>query len=199
MNKQLSSKFKGQWIGIKFYEVPPKLSHVERLDNVRFCEATRIAAYRPVILDKKSISCPGARYIFGWDRDMSLNLINHCSDKQDMESYSFTQLISQLPRMKQPLSTIGLNTDKNPDVFLSYLLPQEVMKLIRISTAHHGKCLDVLLCSLMSICGCTTLGSYLNEKMTVSFGCEDARSYAQIGKDRVAVGIPGRLIHKFLS
>ena len=58
MKIQLANNFKGQWVGVKFYKEPPILSHVERLENVRFCEATRIAVYRPVSLDEKSISCP---------------------------------------------------------------------------------------------------------------------------------------------
>jgi len=124
MRIQLANNFKGQWIGVKFYEEPPVSSHVERLENVKFCEATRIAAHRPILLEKESISCPGARYIFGWDRDLSDHLINHCVGKCEMEFYNFTQLISKLHRIKHPLNSIGLNTEKNPDVFLSYYCPR---------------------------------------------------------------------------
>ena len=130
MNIKLANNYRGQWVGVKFYKAPPNLSHVERLENVRFCEATRVAACRPVLLDERSVSCPGARYIFGWDHDLSGHLMDHCVDKCEIEPYSFTKLISELPRIKHPLNSIGLNTEKNPDVMLSYLLPQDVMKLI---------------------------------------------------------------------
>jgi len=73
------------------------------------------------------------------------------------------------------------------------------MKLIKIFTMHFGKCLDITLCSLMPICGCIAVSTFLKKQMTVSFGCEDSRKYAQISKDRVAVGIPGKCINTFLG
>ena len=37
------------------------------------------------------------------------------------------------------------------------------------------------------------LKTFLEEKINISFGCLDSRKFAEIGRDRLAVGIPRKL------
>ncbi len=197
MNQQMATLFSGQWVGVKFYNTSKNLPHGDRLSNVRFCEATRVAVLRPVILDESSVICPGARYAFGWESDIPDDIITDCLGKHGIDASVFKKLISKLPRLENPVQCIGLNTDKNPDLILSYLLPRDVMNIIKMFMIEYENCLDVSLCSMMAICGNVAVKTYLEGKITFSFGCDDSRTYAHIGKDRIAVGIPAGLFHLF--
>ena len=197
MNQRMATLFSGQWVGVKFYEKSPNLPNVDRPTNVRFCEATRTAVLRPILLDEECVTCPGARYAFGWESDIPDNIITDCLGKHGIDKSVFKKMISKLPRLENPVQSIGLNTDKNPDLILSYLLPRDVMKIIKKFMIEYEKCLDVSLCSMMSICGNVAVKAYLEGKVTFSFGCDDSRTYAHIGKDRIAVGIPIGLFNMF--
>ena len=71
------------------------------------------------------------------------------------------------------------------------------MKIIKIFSIEYEKCLDVSLCSMISICSGVAVNAYLGGGITFSFGCEDSRKHAQISRDRLAVGIPVGLYNVF--
>ena len=199
MNQQMATLFRGQWIGVKFYEIYPNRPHEDRPLNVRFCEATRMAALRPILIDEGSVTCPGARYAFGWEPEIPSALIEDCLEKHETDEFAFKELIGKLPRLTKPVQCIGLNTEKKPDLLLSYLLPKDTMKLIKIFNYRFSQCLDMSFCSFMSICGNVAVKTYLEEAITFSFGCDDSRKYAQIKNDRLVVGIPMGLFDIFLD
>jgi len=66
INWRFSDRVRSHLVKVKFYNKKPGLTNAKRLTNVRFCEATKEAVLHPVILDRDSISCPGAQYAFGW-------------------------------------------------------------------------------------------------------------------------------------
>ena len=71
------------------------------------------------------------------------------------------------------------------------------MDMLKTYENKTGKQLQISLSSVMSICG-SVVNAYLNKEMHISFGCEDSRMYADIGRDRFAVVIPNNLIELFI-
>jgi len=181
-------KFRSHLVKIKFYTDKPNEENLKQLKNVRFCEATKIAIKHPVILDKNSINCPGALFAFGW-QDQSL-FYKKCLEKSKLNRKALDSMISKLPRLDGTLQYIGLNTKDEPDVIMSYIMPEDAMKLLYLYHNKQGKNLDISLCSMMSICSGIAVKTYLNNEITFSFGCADSREYARISRERLAVGVP---------
>lgn len=70
VNWYFSGKFRSHWIKVKFYKEKPKNNDVKILKNIKFCEATKEAILRSILLDKKvlpalvsSILLAGSRFI----------------------------------------------------------------------------------------------------------------------------------------
>ena len=197
--RKFSNKFRSQWIKVKFYKEKPNLKEIERLKGVRFCEATKEAITHPILLDKESISCPGAQYAFGWRSSYKDELLEGCYDKRKTQRKILKSMLSQVPYFEKPPKYIGLNTEGEPDLVMSYMPPGEIMNLLKIYHSHQGKSLDVSLCTMMSICGCIAVRTYLEEKITLSFGCDDSREFADMRRDNLAIGIPKRLFKNFVD
>jgi uncharacterized protein (DUF169 family) len=183
-----SNRFRSQWIKIKFYTEKPDLKDAKRLKNVRFCEATNEAVLHPIILDRESISCPGAQYAFGWQD--KYHILEYCLEKTKLSEKVLQSMLQQMPRFENTFECIGLNTEGEPDLIMSYMMPENVMHLINLYHSKVGKNLGISLCSMMSICGGIAVRTFLENRITFSFGCMDSRKYGQIGRDRLIVGIP---------
>ena len=82
---------------------------------------------------------------------------------------------------------------------MSYVPPQEVMSLIKIYHNKVGDNLDVSLCTMMAVCGGVAVRSYLDEKISLSFGCDDSRKFADMRRENLAVGIPKKLFQIFFD
>ena len=195
---EFSNKFRSQWIKVKFYNEKPEMGDAETPKGVRFCEATKKAILHPVLLDKKSISCPGAQYTFGWKPRHRNKLLRNCYDKRQIQRNTLKSMLSRMPYFKKPFKYIGLNTEGTPDLVMSYMPPEEIMGLIKMHHNRKGGKLDVSLYAMMSICGGIAVRTYLDEKISISFGCDDSRRYADIKRENLAVGIPKKLFNTFL-
>ena len=199
IHRKLSERFRSQWIKVKFYNDKPDLNGVKKLKNVRFCEATKEAITHSIILDKKSISCPGAQHAFGWKNGYKDELLNMCSDKQKIGKAALKSMFLRVPYFKKPFKYIGLNTDGEPDLVMSYLAPSDVMNFVRVFNNKFGKNLECSLCSMMSICGGVAAATYLNKNINISFGCNDSRRLADMKREILAIGIPNRLFKVFVD
>ena len=180
--------FGTHWIAVKFYREHPGVKDTEHLQDVRFCEATKKAITHPVILDKNSINCPGALFAFGWKNVSSF--YKHCLKKSNLTKGTLRSVIPKLTHLDGTFQFIGLNTEQEPDVIMSYVTPAQVMKLLYLYHNKKGENLDISLCSMLSICSGIAVKSYLQNEITFSFGCSDSRTYAKIVRERLAVGIP---------
>jgi len=52
---------------------------------------------------------------------------------------------------------------------------------------------------MMSICGGVAAKAYLKREICISFGCQDSRKYADIGRENLVVGIPKNLLNIFID
>ena len=192
-------KFNSYWIKIKFFDEKPKLDNVKLLKNVRFCEATQKVMFQPVLLDRESISCPGARYAFGWDAGNKNILLNSCSDKQKIQKDTLNSILMRAPYFRKPPKYIGLNTEDEPDLVISYMTPAKIMNLVKTYHNRWNKNLDVSLYSMMPICGGVVVRSYLENKISISFGCHDSRKYTEMRMENLTVGVPKNMFNIFMD
>jgi len=196
---KFSDKFRSHWIKVKFYKEEPNLKDVKKLKDIRFCEATKEAMTNSILLDKESISCPGAQYAFGWRANDKKRFPDNCYDKRQAKNNILKSIISQTPYFKKPFKYIGLNTDGTPDLIMSYMPPEEVMNLMKIYQNYKGENLDISLSTMMSICSGIAVRTFLEDKVSFSFGCDDSRKYAGLKRENMAVGIPKRLFNVFVD
>ena len=196
--KKFEKKLGGAWVRVKFYKEIPNTKSAQILTDVRFCEALLKAKTSSGILTSSSISCPGAKYAFNWDKQIEVDIIHECSKKRKTSEAFIKSLIGNVPKLESDFPAIGLNTDARPDVLISYLQPVQVMRLIKCYENHPGKDIHVDVSSLMSVCGNIAVRSFLSQQFSISFGCDDSRLYGKIPRDRLVVGIPYDLIKAFL-
>ena len=196
---KFSEKFRSHWITVKFYKEKPDLKEAQKPKNIRFCEATKEAMFGPVLLDKKSISCPGAQYAFGWKSNDKNSFPGDCYDKRQAKNNIIKSIIAQTPYLKKPFEYIGLNTDDTPDLVMSYMPPEGIMNLMKIYQNDKGETLDVSLSTMMSICSGVAVRTFLDNKISLSFGCDDSRKYADLRRENMAVGIPKALFDVFIG
>jgi len=199
INLKFSQKFGSHWIKVKFYKKKPNLKEGKRVEGVRFCEAVKEAIVHPILLDRKSISCEGAQYALGWRSKYKNELLNNCHDKNQIEIKALRSLLSNAPYFKKPFEYIGLNTKGEPDLIISFSTPEKIKELIKIYNYRNGGNLDVSFNSMMPICGDIAVKSYLEKKVSLSFGCDDSRKFSGSGRDTLAIGIPNRLFKVFVD
>lgn len=189
---RFSEKFRSQWIKVKFYKEAPKNGKYVKLKNVRFCQAVSMAVTQSILLDKRSVSCPGALYAFGWS-DATKGLLKTCEEVQGTHSSTRGIVFSKLPRLNGSFKYIGLNNEGTPDVLLSYASPETAMNLVRQAHWQGGKPLQVSFSGVMPICGGVAVKAYLDGGMTFSFGCIELQKSAGRERNLVAVAVPGRM------
>ncbi len=190
IHKKFAKTIGTQWIKVKFYFEKNEFKDAQYLRDVRFCEAAAKSLLHPVVVDSQNIICPGARYVFGWQDKK--DLVSHCLKRTQMSKDNIYSLVQQMPRFQKTIKSIGLNTEDEPDLIISRVTPKDVMNLISLYHIKTGQCLDVSTCSIMSICGGIAGKTFLNETISLSFGCVDSRKFAQLERDRLVIGIPKR-------
>lgn len=52
---------------------------------------------------------------------------------------------------------------------------------------------------MMAVCGGVAVRTYLEEKISLSFGCDDSRRFADMKRENLAVKIPKRLFNIFIN
>ncbi|MFO8053476.1 MAG: DUF169 domain-containing protein [Candidatus Omnitrophota bacterium] len=199
INWKFSKKFGTHWIKVKFYSQEPDIKKDEPKRNIRFCEATKEAITEPIFLDQKSLNCKGALYAFGWNTDYKDDFLDRCQEKRRIQADVLESLFFKVPRLKRSFKYIGLNTEGSSDILISYMQPEKVMRLLKIYYNYYGKELFFSSSNMMAICGGIAVKTYLENKINISFGCDDSRKYANMGRDKIAVGIPKKLFKVFVN
>lgn len=198
MNIKFLNKFGSHWVKVKFYEKAPDPVRGKKLSGARFCEAVDRSLIQPVILNEKYISCPGANYVFNWGNPKRKEIIDSWQDMVKISEDVANSILDSVPRLKKPYECIGLNTNDEPDLLLAYLTPEEAMDLLRIYHNHTGEILNFNLSSVMTICGNIVVDTFTKEKINISFGCDKARKYGKIAREKLAIGIPRKLFNIFI-
>lgn len=190
------------WTGVNFYFAGAAVPDIKVGEGLRFCEALTRARSGPLLLHPGSVSCPGANYVFRWQKDEAHkdSIIDEFVKLRALERPAAEKLVSQVPVFEQPLVAIGLNTGEIPDMIISYCQPPTAMKFLKLwQTAFEGYNLVSGLSSVLSVCGNVAAGCYHSGDVVLSFGCDNAREFGGIGRDRLVIGLPYHLIKKLMA
>ena len=195
---EFQMKFGSRWTGVKFFFGEPPVEGRYFPKEIRFCEAIGQSWSSNNLLARGCINCLGANYVFGWEENIRDNVIENFQRKRNISSKDAASIVKALPKMEVAPIAIGLNGVEPPDLLVAYIQPQQFMKVLNVYHRVFGDKLKLDLSGYAAVCGNVAVNTYLHKKISLSFGCEDSRQYGGISRDRVVVGIPYALAHKFL-
>ena len=185
-----------QWIGVTFLKYLMTDSKNFVSAPLRFCEAVFQARRSCIDVAPEVICCEGAKRSFGWVKNSDDALTLKLSEKTGLDMEGATQLIKQVPVLGYPYPGIRIGYCPNPDVLVTYVQPKAAMRLVRLWEAIMGHTLRVAISSIMAVCGNAVVRSYMNQSISLSFGCPDSRRYGGIGPDQLVVAIPTDLLRE---
>ncbi|MBU0570550.1 MAG: DUF169 domain-containing protein [Candidatus Omnitrophica bacterium] len=199
INWKFTKKYGKHWIKIKFHKNEPELKEGKRIEGIRFCEAIKKSVEYPLLIDKGSISCKGAQYVLGWDSQAQEEILSNCKEKTSVGTKKLRSILSDQIIFEEPFEYIGLNMEGTPDLLVSFCSPEEVHNLIKTYNGVKGASLNTSFSGMLSICGGIVANTFLKNEISLSFGCDDSRKYARMGRDTLVVGIPNRLFEVFVK
>ncbi len=164
-------------------------------EPVRFCQAIKIVKETStnLQLNKDTLSCKAAKYIFGLDPIESLSeaFDNLVAEKRFNHRKEAENALTDAPRMIEGISSVLLSaSDYSPDVFVLYLKPVNFMLVVQAYQKMHIDPINLIIPSIVPVCGGCAVASYLSQQITASFGCEDSREHGGITEDKLVMGIP---------
>lgn len=190
VGRGLEAAIGGVWHGVSFFQDMPECPQgVYRAQGIRFCEAFVVARVHKVLIDPSAIACPGARFAFGCSGDFREEMIQKLTEKGYSRDY-IEKVMEQIPRLGEPPAAIGLNIKNEPQIMMAALQPDQAMRLGQLYEKRKMKGISAVFSSLMSICANVAVRALQTEDVALSFGCEDARSFGGISRDRLVAGVP---------
>lgn len=199
MNKLrlLEERFGGWWTGITFHhETPPNGNLATR--PMRLCEAINESRKGALLLTRELLDCPGGSRSLGWGPGDDA-IAHAMAEKMDINIGIARRAINNTPCLSEGTVAVTVGSYDSPDVVVSYAQPEAAMKLLRQWQRIHGTNLRVEVSSFMSVCGSVVVKAYLTGQACLSFGCPDAREHGAIGRDRLVLGMPFRLIEELFE
>ena len=188
--RKLEGLVGGVWHGVSFYEhVPECPQGTYKAKGVRFCEATVVARVHKVLMNPHDLTCPGAMFAFGHGGSVKEEMIRKLREKGYSEDY-VERIMEETPRFEEPPAAIGLDMENPPDIVMATLVPDQVMRLIQLYERTRDRPLSPVVSSVMSICANIAVRALQTEDLALSFGCDDARAFGAIPRERLVAGMP---------
>ncbi|MBN1549885.1 DUF169 domain-containing protein [bacterium] len=189
--KKMESTIGGRWRGVSlFYSDYEKWKKYLSPPVERFCETFDSTDLSTRLLDPGKFTCPGASYAFGYGEGIKQDMVRKFVDEKGYSSKYAENLINETPHCTDQLKAIGIDLDKQPDVLIAKLQPEQIMKLIDIYQKVLEKAFTCELTSVISLCANIAIKTTQTNDLTISFGCEDARTAGNLSRDRLFAGLP---------
>lgn len=190
--KKLEKVVGCRWLGVSIHDEPVKHKEKYLCPRVdRFCEALKIASVNKVIIEPEQLTCLGARFAFGWGNDdLKETMIRKLVDTRGFTPAYAGELIERTPHYQDGIRAVGINVSKTPGMFIAQLQPAQVMRLIQVYQEKLGKIVQTEIPSVISACGNVVVKVIQKQDMAISFGCNDSRTFGELARDRLYVGLP---------
>lgn len=181
-----------RWLGVSIHDEPVKDKEKYFCPRVdRFCEALKIASVKKVIIEPEQLTCSGARFAFGWGNDdLKETMIRKLVDARGVTPAYAGELIEGTPHCQDGIRAVSINVSKTPGMFIAQLQPAQVMRLIQVYQEKLGKKVHTEISSVISACGNVVVKVIQKQDMAISFGCNDSRTFGELARDRLYVGLP---------
>lgn len=185
----------GRWNGISFIENTEDIpKEVEFRQVARFCEALELSVVHKMIIKPSQFECPGARYAFGVMVDLKETMIEKVVKLKGYSPEYAVQLFENTPHFQKMPDMIGFNCMDEPDIVISQLQPEQVMRLLELYHIRLSRNYQTAISSIISACGNTAVRAYEKQDLAISFGCDDSRIFGGLSKDKLYVGLPYSLV-----
>jgi len=194
--QRLSAKKLLKWTSIKFLKHIPGDLTLLPTQEIRFCEAVSRAAEGEWILTPNRVCCQGAQRCLGWLKGADQELAWRLAERMDTSVAIARKAIANVPVLLEKFEAVWVGTDTEPDVYVSYMLPETAMQIVRSWQRIYGKNLPIEVSGIMAVCGSAVVNSYVNHTISLSFGCPDSRQYGRIRPEQLVVAIPADLLEE---
>jgi len=164
--------------------------------QMTLCEAVDQSFKVPVRLNRNNLECPGARRSVGFDSDDEQLMKEISGHSHISESYINTALqtipaLTGIRHINLGL-TESMQDDLHPDLYIMYVQPFRITDLM-----HNLAKLEIRPSipsySFLSLCGNVIVNCYLNQVVSISFGCPESRNHGGIGKNEIILGLPVKI------
>jgi uncharacterized protein (DUF169 family) len=179
-----------KWTSIKFLEHVPSDLTLLPARETRFCEAVSRAGEGEWILTADRVCCQGARRCFGWLKGANRELAWQLAERLGTTVAIAEKAISEIPVLPAGCEAVWVGTDTGPDVFVSYVLPETAMQIVRSWQRVFGTSLAIQVSGIMAVCGSAVVNSYVNQTISLTFGCPDSRQHGRIRPEQLVVAMP---------
>jgi uncharacterized protein (DUF169 family) len=183
-----------EWIGIKFLQHVSSPREPARMQAMRFCEAISRARDGVIDLSAEMVCCEGAQHAFGWMKNNDETFSRRLSEKIGVNHKRALELVRQVPALGYPYMGIRVGRGINADVLVAYVLPETAMRLIRWWETGTGRSLHTDISSIMAVCGNAVVKAYMNQAVSISFGCPDSRRYGGIAPEQMVIAVSTHLL-----
>lgn len=183
-----------KWVSIKFLEhVPSDLTLLPDRET-RFCEAVSRGGEGEWILTADRMCCQGAQRSLGWLKGANRELAWQLAEKMRTSVTVAAKAISEVPVLPDGFEAVWVGTDTEPDVYVSYVLPETAMQIVRAWQRLFGDSPQVRVSGIMSVCGSAVVNSYVSHAISLTSGCPDSRKYGGIRPEQLVVAMPADLL-----
>ncbi len=161
--------------------------------QMKFCEAVNQSFKVPIRLNADNLGCPGAMRSIGFESN-DKQLAKTISGENNLPVKFIRTALQKIPYLNGinhiNLGLTGyLGNNLQPDLYIMYIQPFKVTGLMHKLT-KMALIPSVLPYTFLSVCGNVFANCYLNQKVSISFGCPESRKYGGIGEDEIVVGLP---------
>jgi len=170
--------------------------------NTRLCEAVKQSIKVPVRISKENLDCPGARRSVAFENDERQLIKEIAGHSQISENYIINALLT-IPALNGIRHinlgvTESMENDLPPDLYIMYVQPFKITNLMH-NLAKMEISPSIPSYSFLSVCGNVLANCYLNQAVSISFGCPESRTHGGIGKNEVVFGLPAKAASELLQ
>jgi len=180
--------FQTRGIGVSLVNEVPKDKNYKEIKDISFCRAVKFARSEPLRINKNSLSCPGARFIFGLNEAGPEPIIKELIKNRKITLKTAEKMFKSPMRFTKPFQWIILD-NKKADMYIFLFNPKKVMRFLTLYQMK-GELFTAQLGSIMAMCGEIAVKTLVTGKISLSFGCPDSRKNGGIHDSELIFGIP---------
>jgi uncharacterized protein (DUF169 family) len=188
--QELPARHALKWTSVKFLRRMPDDMTLLPEQDMRFCEAVSRAGEREWILTPERVCCQGAQRCLGWLQGAERELAWRLAGRMGTSVAIARKAIDRVPVLPQGFEAFWVGSDTAPDVYVSYMLPETAMQIVRQWQRVFGEPLSVQVSGVMAVCGSAVVNSYMHQAVSLTFGCPDSRRYGGIRPEQVVMAMP---------
>jgi len=159
-----------------------------------FCEAVKYSFQVPFLFDTKNLSCLGSQRSMGLLKNED-ELVQHISESSKISPGIVKKILQNIHVSDKPVNNIFLGIledmepEIQPDLYIIYLEPKDVMELMRLFTEKTSKYPVIKPYSFLSVCGNIMVRTYFKNGLNISFGCPESRKQGGVEDNQLIAGL----------